>query len=74
MVNAAPYAEASADKIHEINPSNPWNSSANSKMAAHKGGSVATADGNVIYCYDLLVGVTLISVAWKLNLMLQYFY
>jgi len=50
MVNAAPYADASADKMPEINPSNPWNSSANSKMAAHKGGSVATADGNVVYC------------------------
>lgn len=49
MVNAAPYADSNADKMPEINPSNLWNS-ANSKIAAHKGGSVATADGNVVYC------------------------
>lgn len=49
MVNAAPYVDASTDKMPEINPSIPWNSSANSKIAAHKGGSVATADGNVIF-------------------------
>lgn len=48
VVNAAPYTETSADKISEIIPSTPWNSSTSTKLAVHKGGSVATADGNVI--------------------------
>jgi hypothetical protein len=48
VVNAAPYTETSADKISEIIPSNPWNSSTSTKLVVHKGGSVATADGNVI--------------------------
>jgi uncharacterized protein YycO len=63
VTNAAPYTEMSADKVPEIIPSNPWNSSTSTKLAAHKGGSISTADGKVVEsCY---VGVRLISVACK---------
>ncbi|PNF36298.1 hypothetical protein B7P43_G05289 [Cryptotermes secundus] len=50
VVNAAPYTETSADKISEIIPSTPWNSSTSTKLAVHKGGSVATADGKKLKC------------------------
>lgn len=48
VANAAPYTEMSADKVPEIIPSNPWNSSASTKLATHKGGSISTADGKVV--------------------------
>jgi hypothetical protein len=69
VVNAAPYTETSADKISEIIPSNPWNSSTSTKLAVHKGGSVATADGNVI---DSVLLVTVLSVGLILCLIVSY--
>jgi hypothetical protein len=64
VANAASYTETSADKVPEIIPSNPWNSSTSTKLAPHKGSSIATADGNVVEsCCVVLVGVGLIIVA-----------
>jgi hypothetical protein len=64
VANAAPYTEMSADKVPEIIPSNPWNSSTSTKLAAHKGGSISTADGKVVE-FSCCVGMGLISVACK---------
>lgn len=64
VANAAPYTEMSADKVPEIIPSNPWNSSASTKLAVHKGGSITTADGKVVE-FSFCVGTGLSSVACK---------
>lgn len=49
VANAAPYTETSADKTPDIIPANVvWNSS--TKLAVHKSGSIATADGKKLKC------------------------